>query len=193
MIIEARQACFDPCHNEAERCLIMRTAIEETLHQRGLEIKESMMDEPESEALTVWTYAIENRALCVEAIVEKVNHRVGGVIMSNFEIKFCKEEYAIELVSYNDTINKVLPKVRAFSWCELHPFYAEQTEDYRVVMLHSENEANKNNNKHNNTSGRYTGRGSTKIEGSWQNPFRNNNNDIKSPPLSLQASFQRVE
>ena len=147
MIIEARQACFDPCHNEAERCQIMRSAIEETLHHRGLEIKESMMDAPESEALTVWTYAIENSALCVEAIVEKVSHRVGGVggviTMSNFDIKFCKEEYAIELVSYNDTINKALPKVRATSWCELHPFYAEQTEDYRVVLLHSDKEAKK--------------------------------------------------
>jgi len=57
-----------------------------------------------------------------------------------------------------------------------------------VVLRHSEKEADKNNNKHNNTSGRYTGRGSTKIEGTWQNPFRNNNNDIKFPPLSKSAS-----
>ena len=69
-----------------------------------------MVDSPEIEEGILWTNVIKDSASCVEDIVEKVANRIGGalgdVYMANFEIKFYKEEYAQELIMYNDAINK---------------------------------------------------------------------------------------
>ena len=117
----------------------MHAAISETLHvkERAQEIH-SMADASETEEEAVWIKAIQNSAGCVEGIVEKVFHKVGKVIMSNFEIKFHQEEHAMELVGYNESINKVLPAAKENSWCEIHPFYPDQTEDARMVRIYSE-------------------------------------------------------
>ena len=142
MIIEARQACFDPAFTSNERIELMRTAICETLRTRAQEIVESMMDSHETEEGLLWKHVSKDSASCVEAIVEKVANRIGrpeeSVCLANFEIKFYKEKYAKELIMYNKIINKFLPAVKENSWCEIHPFYTDQTEDARMVERYTE-------------------------------------------------------
>ena len=124
-----------------EKCYLC--TICEPLRTRAQEISESMMDSPETEEGILWTNVIKDSASCVEDIVEKVANRIrtGGALgdfyMANFGIKFYKEEYAKELIMYNEIINKFLPAVKANSWCEIHPFYPDQTEDAKVVELYS--------------------------------------------------------
>jgi hypothetical protein len=147
-----------------------------------------MADLPETEEKLIWINACNNSAGCVEAIAEKVNNRVGPVTMANFEIKFYQEEHATELVNYNNKINAVMPVAKENSWCEIHPFYPDQTADARAVRVYSD-KLNKNNNKNNNKPG--SGRGNNKIEGSWKNPFSNNNHDMQFPPLGSKGGKTR--
>jgi len=156
MIIEVRQVCFDLTLISAERCQTMHAVICKTLEARAQEILLSMCDLPETEGQIYWTKAMQNSAGCVEGLVEKVVNRVGQANMSNFEIKFFREEYAMEIVGYNEQINKLMPMVKdkvSPSWCEIHPFYPDQTEDARVVRFWSE-KANKKTKRYNNNAGR---------------------------------------
>ena len=58
MIIEVRQACFDPTLNSTERSQMMYGVISAALYERAQEIR-SMADESETEEQAVWIKAIQ--------------------------------------------------------------------------------------------------------------------------------------
>ena len=67
------------------------------------------------------------------------------------------------------------------SWCEIHPFYTDQTEDARMVERYTEKVKKQN-----------SGRGNKKIEGAWRNPFHKRNDDeIQFPSLSKSDTGRR--
>ena len=149
IVVEIRAACFDPTLNSAKRCQIMHTVIANTLKARGDELLLCMADSPETDNQAIWTKATQNSAGCVEGLVEKVVNKVGQITMANYEVKFFREEHAMALVNYNETINKLMPAVKGDARTEIHPYYPEQTPDTKMVDLYNEKveKANKNNNK----------------------------------------------